>query len=152
MAKMGRPTKYSDELAQEICDKLSVTYKGLKQLCRENDSWPERETIHAWARDKEDFYHRYVKAKEQQMDWLAEEAIDIAFDNTHDTYQDQNGNDKCDTEWVNRSRLKVDTIKWYTSKLKPKKYGDNKKDDTELTPQNFINELKKLAKDDKKWT
>ena len=143
----GRPTKYSDALADEICHALSTSYKGLKQLCNENSHWPVRETIYAWTLHKPEFYDKYVKAKEKQMDWLAEEAIEIAFDNTLDTYEDEKGNKKCNSEWVNRSRLKVDTIKWYTSKLKPKKYGDVKPDDSQ--PQDVISQLMKLAKESK---
>lgn len=143
----GRPTKYTDELANEICQKLSTSYKGLRILCRENPHWPVRETIYAWTISNEEFSNRYIKAKEKQMDWLAEEAIDIAFDNSNDSYIDQNGNRKCDNEYVNRSRLKVDTIKWYTSKLKPKKYGDTSKKDDENSPQDFLEQLVKLAKE-----
>ena len=29
-----------------------------------------------------------------------------------------------DTEWVNRSKLRVEARKWIAAKLRPKKYGD----------------------------
>ena len=55
---------------------------------------------------------------------LAEEIISISDNSTHDTVYDQDGNAKCNNEWIARSRLRVDSRKWIASKMLPKLYGD----------------------------
>lgn len=62
------------------------------------------------------------------MDVLAEEIIEISDDSHADEkfITDSNGNviPVCNTEFVQRSKLRVDTRKWIMSKLAPKNYGD----------------------------
>lgn len=89
---------------------------------------PGYSTVLAWKVSKDptfhDFQEMYARAKEDQADFLAEEILDIADDSSQDTTTDQQGNARCDTEWVQRSKLRVDTRKWIAAKLKPRKYGD----------------------------
>lgn len=126
--KVGRPTDYSKELAEEICDTISITSKGLYHLCKENSHWPVPQTIRKWKRKIEEFNSMYVQAKQDQADFLAEECLTIADDITHDslTKYDSNGEpyEVANTEYINRSRLRVDTRKWMAAKLLPKTYGD----------------------------
>lgn len=124
MSTIGRPKLYNSDLAKEICKKIATTHKGLRQLCRENDHWPCRDTIRLWTHESEEFSALYARAKEWQIEWLAEEALEISHDGSEDTIINDRGKKVCDHEWVQRSRLKVDTIKWYASKLRPKKFGD----------------------------
>jgi hypothetical protein len=59
------------------------------------------------------------------MDWYAEEILEIAWDSSKDTIPAEGKKPaRCDNEWVNRSRLKVDTLKFLMAKLHPKRYGD----------------------------
>lgn len=124
MTKLGRPTDYNDEIAKEICRTLATSTDGITKLCNTIDHWPAKKTIYEWTYNNEDFRNRYARAKAFQVEWLVEAALEIAFDGSNDTYIDDKGKNKCDHEWVQRSRLKVDTIKWIASKLAPKLYGD----------------------------
>ena len=87
----------------------------------------------------------------RQADLLAEECLDISDDVSQDYIEGEDGNTKCNTEFVNRSRLRIDTRKWLASKLLPKQYGDQKQVE-ELKSQNEsikreLDELRtKLAK------
>lgn len=45
MAKVGRPTEYSQELAEEICMAIACTAKGLRKLCKEHQHWPNRVSL-----------------------------------------------------------------------------------------------------------
>jgi terminase small subunit-like protein len=122
--------EYSQAIAQEICNAIASSTKGIGRLCRENPHWPDRSNIYKWCFMHSLFRDQYAQAKCLQVDWLVEEALEIAYDGTRDTYVDEkNGQERCDNEWVARSRLKVDTIKWYASKLAPKLYGDKKESD-----------------------
>lgn len=59
---------------------------------------------------------------------MAEEILAIADDSRADTeirYDAQGESYEApNSEWLQRSRLRVDTRKWLMSKLAPKKYGD----------------------------
>lgn len=122
----GRPSKYSLELAKEIC-KLIAHGKSVVSICQK-EGMPNYTTVRDWIANNEEFSNLYARAKEDQADYLAEEIIAIADDSSEDElFVDTNdGSAKRvqNSEFINRSRLRVDTRKWIASKLKPKKYGD----------------------------
>jgi len=60
---------------------------------------------------------QYSHARERQADYYAEKILEVA-----DTEED-----------VNRARLKVDSLKWIASKLKPKTWGDRQIVDQNVT-------------------
>lgn len=115
---------YSQETADRICLLIASSTKGIKRLCRENSDWPTPQNIFRWVFKHPHFRDQYARAKANQVELLAEEALEIAYDGSSDTYIDEKNNERCDHEWVARSRLKIDTIKWFASKLAPKIYGD----------------------------
>lgn len=119
----GRPTIYSQELADVICDRIATSSLSLKKLCDNDEFMPYSGTVLRWLREKEDFRNQYARAKEEQADYLAEQILDIADDSSNDTVMGEFGPME-HKEWINRSRLRVDARKWIASKLKPKKYGD----------------------------
>lgn len=102
----GRPTEYTEELADEICRRI-MEGESLKHIT-DGDDMPARSSVHLWLANNGVFSDKYARAKENQADTLADELIDLA-DNATD---------------VNKARLQIDTRKWAASKLKPKKYGD----------------------------
>lgn len=109
--KAGRPTIYSDTLANEIANQLAKG-KPLTKIC-DDDDMPSLTTVYRWLTEKETFRDIYTRAREDQADTLADEIIKIA-DKT----------DPKDSAAVNKARLQVDARKWVASKLKPKKYGE----------------------------
>lgn len=62
------------------------------------------------ARDVESFRDQYARAKEIQLEQMADEILTIA--------------DSADADTYNAARLQVDSRKWLLSKLVPKKYGE----------------------------
>lgn len=66
----------------------------------------------------------YARAKEQQAEAYVDEIMDISDDSQGDAFCDEYGNVKPNHEFISRSRLRVDTRKWFASKVLPKKYGD----------------------------
>ena len=80
-----------------------------------------------FIRNNNERIDRYARAKELQMDYLAEEIIDISDDGKNDFMSVVRGDEVYEQEnkeVTNRSRLRVDTRKWIMAKLAPKKYGD----------------------------
>lgn len=108
---MARPTTYTKQLGKNICD-LIASGKSLKKIS-EDDKMPCRSVIHKWLldEDKKEFMDNYENACNIRAENMFDELEEIA--------------DKSDlAESPNRSRLRVDTRKWYLSKVMPKKYGD----------------------------
>lgn len=125
MAKVGRPSKYSQELADRICEKLACG-QSMRTVCA-GDDMPCMQTVFTWLRNNKEFLEQYTRAKEEAADAFIEEMLDISDDGTNDWMErndPKNAGYDYNGEHVQRSRLRVDTRKWVASKLKPKKYGD----------------------------
>ena len=123
---MGRPTVYTPEIAQEICEKLAEG-QTLREVCR-SDHLPDERTVRRWALDNVNgFSPQYAEAREIGYHVMADELLDIADNGTND-WMERNGEDdagwQANGEHLQRSRLRVDTRKWMLSKTLPKIYGD----------------------------
>jgi hypothetical protein len=123
--KGGRPTKYTIELGDEICEAIASSELGLCHLVDRNPHWPDRATIFTWRRVHEEFRHKYTKAKEDQTEVVVEYMQELM--NEPHRYIDEKGEMRVDVPML---RLKTDTWKWHAGKLKPKKFGDNKEQQT----------------------
>tara|TARA_R110002124_G_scaffold195516_3_gene362539 strand:- start:1366 stop:1800 length:435 start_codon:yes stop_codon:yes gene_type:complete len=134
--KIGRPSLYSTELAKDICDKISSNSKGLKKLCAENAHWPNKDTIFTWLKKHPQFADQYAQAKRRQIETFVDEILEIADDSSHDQTTNAQGNVVCNSEFIARSRLRIDTRKWLASKLVPKVYGNIK--DENISRQSLI--------------
>jgi hypothetical protein len=126
--KTGRPTDYTEELGEEICIAIATSSKGIKSLCKIYSHWPSPKTVFEWRLKNKQFSDRYIKAKHHQVEVIVDELLEIADDTSRDTIvkTDDAGNEKlvCNTEWINRSRIRIDTRKWLAAKLCPRLYGD----------------------------
>lgn len=119
----GRPTDYNDEIATRICERVATHTCGLERLCGMYDDMPVKSTVNLWRYKHPEFSTLYTQAKLVQADLLAEECLEISDDSSNDIKYDQDGNESCNSEFVARSRLRIDTRKWLASKLLPKQYG-----------------------------
>jgi hypothetical protein len=137
MAKVGRPSTYTPEIAAKICEGLA-TGKLLPQVCKAT-GMPCPRTVMAWLIAHPEFSQQYARAKEIQCEQLATKTLEIA-DKVRKGERvrvtiDKDGNktaEKTTADMVDRARLMVDTRKWLLSKMFPKKYGDRPVD-TERT-------------------
>lgn len=127
--KMGRPSDYSADLATTICVRIADG-ESLRSICRGEDM-PDKATVLRWLASDEhkNFRDQYAHARDAQADAIVEECLEIADDGTNDWMERNNGEDKSpgyalNGEHVQRSRLRVDTRKWWAARLAPKKYGD----------------------------
>ena len=121
MAETGRPSLYSQEYADSICDHIA-SGRSLVSWCNEGDR-PSYTSVMRWLDAHESFRENYARARQDQADFLAEEIVQIADDGSNDTYLTEDG-PKTNQDVIARSRLRVDARKWYASKLAPKKYGE----------------------------
>lgn len=123
--KVGRPEKYTQELADKICQRIAEGY-SMRTVCKPDDM-PAISSVFKWLREKEGFSEQYARATEERTEAMSEDILDIADDGSNDLMTIQKGDKSYEIEnkeVTNRSRLRVDTRKWLMSKMKPKKYGD----------------------------
>lgn len=121
----GRPTQYSEYLAELICSRIADG-ESLVAICK-SEHIPHRSTVLRWAADNPAFCDKYARAREAQAELLAEEIIEIADDTSGDfklVVKDGKEEAVYDAEHVQRSKLRVDARKWFASKVAPAKYGD----------------------------
>lgn len=117
-AVMGRPSIYTEELGKEICAKIAAG-ASLRSVC-EAEGMPDRHTVldWLWGGKLPDFAAQYARACDERGHWLAEDALRIADQPVRRV------KGHMDNAEVQDKRLKVDTRKWFASKLAPKAFGD----------------------------
>jgi hypothetical protein len=133
-SQRGRPTKYSNELAEEICAAIASSSKGIKILCQENPHWPNKDSIFTWLKDNKEFSDQYAQAKRLQIECVVDELLEIADDDSKDRIIDTEGQIHFNSQAIQRARLKIDTRKWLACKLVPKVYGPQKTDENTASP------------------
>jgi hypothetical protein len=125
--KGARPSKFSQEMADAICEQI-VLGKSMRQICQQQDMPAER-TVYYWLEKDREFCQQYARAREAQADLFFDECLAIANDRTGDyvTAHTEEGKtfERVNHEHIQRSRLRVDTLKWAAGKLAPKKYGEH---------------------------
>lgn len=131
--KMGRPSIYSDETAKTICKKIATSVHGIRRICDENPELPCVTTIMTWLFEKPEFLAQYDAAKRHQANLFVDQIMDIANDSSFDVIENEEGQMRMNSEFVARSRLKIDSIKWIACKLLPKVYGDKVQNETVVT-------------------
>ena len=104
--KQGRPTIYTQAIADEICERLAHGETLRKMVLDEH--MPASSAIYRWLDNNESFKEQYAQARVRQADYYAEMIIDESF-GAHD---------------ASIGRLRMDALKWASSKIAPKKYGD----------------------------
>lgn len=122
----GRPSKFSQEVADKICARMA-TGESLRSICR-SPEFPPESTVRTWAADDvHGFFAQYARARDVGLDAMADELLDIADTTTIGKRVTEKGDGTVETvtvDTVDRARLRVDTRKWYLSKLAPKRYGE----------------------------
>lgn len=117
----GRPTKYTKALGDLICSRISLG-EAVRNICAD-ETMPVSSTIYLWLldEDKREFSDNYARARASQAEMMFEEIIEIA--DASDRIINE-GAEKKSSAYAQNQRLRVDTRKWYLSKVLPKKYGD----------------------------
>ena len=128
----GRPSKYTTELADEIVERLSEG-EPLRQICRD-ERMPSWSAVYRWMEADATFSERIAGGRARGFDAIASECLDIADHGLNDTYIDEQGNKRTETDVIQRSKLRIETRLKLLAKWDPKRYGD--KQTTELTGPN----------------
>lgn len=108
----GRPSDYSDQVADEICERIADG-ESLRSICRD-DEMPATSTVCKWLGKYPEFAEQYARARELQADSLFDDILDIA------------DKGKVGLETPEDRRIAIDARKWMAGKLKGK-YSDKVK-------------------------
>lgn len=125
---MARPTIFTEKLGQSICERIA-NGESLRDIVKD-ENMPSSSTVFRWLLDEEkkEFWEQYEKARNIQAELMFEELLEIADDGQNDwmekEYKDGSSYITMNPEHFGRSRLRVDTRKWYLSKVLPKKFGE----------------------------
>ena len=141
MAKIGRPTLYTDELADRICELVATHTCGLPKLCEMYPDLPNVDTIKEYRYKYPLFSAKYNTAKRFQAELMAEEINDIIENTEQYMFHDEHGNKRLDSGVLGLTRLKIDARRWHASKLAPKLYGDRTQVDATVNHETTIKEL-----------
>lgn len=125
--KIGRPSKYTPELAAEICERLS-NGEPLRQICRD-DHMPAWQKIYEWMARDDALGERgaglsgaIARARETGQDAIAEE-IWLDMNREPERILSEGGG-RVDAGYVQWQKAKAEIGLKLLAKWNPKRYGD----------------------------
>ena len=123
---MGRPSLYSDELADEICARLACG-DDLEQAL-DAEGMPDESTVYRWLLKDGAFREKYERARALGLEAWTWRMKRIA-DTPHEGVETEVGPDgklvkEKHGDMLGHRRLQIDTMKWIMGKIAPKKYGE----------------------------
>jgi hypothetical protein len=97
----------------------------LQSICRD-DHMPHAHTVRTWViRGDPEFLELYTRARQAQAWKWSEDIIEISDDISKDYCQDETGNWRPDHDHINRAKLRVESRRWFVSRVLPRIFGDN---------------------------
>lgn len=139
----GRPSKFTPETAEEICQRLSDG-EPLRQICRD-EHMPNWSTVYDWMAVHKEFSQRIAHAREKGEEAIAQECLDIADNATNDWMETQGGNGaelyKLNGEHIQRSKLRIETRLKLLAKWNPRKWGEKVDLNHGVQPENPLAKL-----------
>lgn len=151
VASRGR--EYSAALANIICEQIMLK-RSLTSICSD-PRMPNMKTVCRWLADPRlaDFREQYYYARRVAAELFVDEIFEIADDSSNDWKPRYSDDGELidyvpDNEAIQRSRVRIDTRKWYAARMVPRIYGD--KVDVNLDATGDLAELLKKASNNDK--
>lgn len=122
---MARPTIYSSEAVDAICDRIAAG-ESLRAVCTD-PAMPSRASVTRWLDLHPDFAAAYALACQSRADDLFDEILEIADTPEEGIKTKTSPDGKVETtigDMIEHRRLQVEARKWVLARLAPKKYGD----------------------------
>jgi len=104
---VGRPSAYSEEIAEIIFDRM-VNGESMLKICSD-PAMPSRSAVHRWMRANPSFATRCAQAREEMTHYLIDKIEVMADETTEENYQSQ--------------KVKISTAQWRIEKIAPRLYG-----------------------------
>lgn len=106
--KTGRPTTFNQEIADYIIEKMIEDGQEVAVTCRELGI--PKSTVYGWATIKPQFAFALAQGRQSLADDAALKIMEIA--------------DSTDSESAQGDRVRLDALKWISSRLYPNKYSE----------------------------
>jgi hypothetical protein len=106
----GRPSSYTPELAELICERLADG-ESVRSIC-ESAEMPDRTTVRRWLGLNADFAAKCARAWELQADWYTDKQLELSAAAIAGRVDPQ------------AARVAMSAYQWVASKRHPKRYGD----------------------------
>jgi len=104
---VGRPSSYTDEIADIICERM-INGENFSQICAD-PMMPSRAALYRWRASRPDFDARCARAREGLADYLLDKIEEMAEATTEANYQSQ--------------KVKIATAQWRAEKMAPRTLG-----------------------------
>jgi len=109
--RVGRPSSYTPELGEIICELVSQSDYGIEQVCK-RPGLPSHQAVYRWLLNPSEVYDKfrvdYARAKQMQGHVQADRGI----------------RDALNAKDASLGRLKWDARRWQAAKLAPRVYGE----------------------------
>ena len=128
--------EHKEIIINEICDRI-IKGESMRDILKD-ENLPSFSTFLIWVSKDEVKSKQYARSMEVRSELLFEETIDIADNGSNDWIKKNDPDNEgyvFNGEHVQRSRLRVDTRKWYLSKLNPKKFGEKVQNEVTIREQ-----------------
>lgn len=112
----GRPTSYTQDLADDICRRLAGG-ESLRSICSE-ETYPAISTVLLWVvQDREQFSEQYMQAREAAGFAHADRVADLALIAAEEGIDPQ------------AARAAMDGLKWAAERMSPKRHSQRQEID-----------------------
>jgi len=129
--------KFTSQRFEKICTELANSDKSLAAICRKYGVAPC--TFYNWIKLDKKLAEQYAAAREQQADYIADQIIEIADDDSKDMITDPVSRElRPNPVSIQRSRLRIEARKWRIAILSPKKYAAAKIIEVPVQPEAII--------------
>jgi hypothetical protein len=91
-----------------ILRRIATSNRSITKICKKK-YLPSPETFYCWLEADRTLAEHYAKARRQQIDYMAEQILELAENDNRNPLAVRNH---------------IDANKWLCSKLRPEKYGD----------------------------
>lgn len=119
--KAPKPSAFTEDLKREFLIEL-MGGRSVRQICMD-DRFPHRQRLYESLLDDAEFADNYARAREVSADQKFDYILEIADDGSNDWMETERGY-VLNKEHVQRSKLRIDSLKWYLAREMPKKYGE----------------------------
>jgi hypothetical protein len=118
--KRGRPSKWTQEIEDEICMRLSQG-EPLRAICR-TEGFPEWVTVYSWMETRDGFSERVALARENGVEAIAQDTLAM-IDAEPRYVEDAKGGTRIDPGYVQWMKLRTEQRMKLLACWSPNRYG-----------------------------
>jgi hypothetical protein len=115
---------YSQEEKDKIFDVVIESICNGNSLRKSCNNVIPCKTFFEWMSNDELKSKQYAYACTERADFIFEQTLNISDNVENDMITLEDGREVVNNAVIQRDRLRVDTRKWFLSKINPKKYGE----------------------------